>query len=111
MLKFYVVFWKSHYNSHLFCTVQLMESESVAENCQSRLQLQGIPFFRFNPRLEEALPSPEVTREQLLNMIMQTRYQTMGIHMDQLVDMLYQIQAIMKRRTVQKTIALVHNRK
>ena len=75
-----------------------MESELIAENCQSRLQSQGIPFYRFNPRLEEALPSPDVGGEKLLNMIMQTRYQTIGVQMDQLVDMLYEIRAIMKRQ-------------
>ena len=87
-----------------------MESESVAVNCQSRLQSQGIPFFRFNPRLEEALPSPDASREQLLDMIMQTRYQTMGVHMDQLVDMLHEIRTIMKRQRVQQTIVSAHDR-
>ena len=77
-----------------------MESESVAQNCQSRLQSQGIPFYRFNPYLQEALPSQDVSRDQLLDMIMQTRYQTMGIHMNQLVKMLHDIRTIMKRQNV-----------
>jgi calcium-independent phospholipase A2 len=92
-------------------TKALMESESVAENCQSRLQSQGIPFYRFNPRLEEAMPSPDVSRERLLNMIMQTRYQTIGVHMDQLVNMLREIQTIMKRQRVQQMVSLACNRK
>ena len=77
----------------------------MAENCQSRLLQQGIPFYRFNPHLDEAIPSPEVSGEKLLNMIMQTRYQTMGVQMDQLVDRLHEIRTIMKKQSVRKEIA------
>lgn len=74
----------------------------MAENCQSRLQQQGIPFFRFNPHLDEAIPTTEISGEKLLNMIMQARYQTMGVLMDRLVEILHEVRAIMKRQCLQK---------
>lgn len=82
----------------------------MAENCQSRLQQKGIPFCRFNPHLDEVLPAGETNSEKLVNMIMQTRYQTLGVHMDQLVKMLYDIRELMKPKRVKRRCRDVHTR-
>ena len=76
----------------------------MAENCQSRLQQKGIPFYRFNPNLDEAIPAGEINGEKLLNMIMQTRYQTMAVQMDHLVDVLYDIRMLMRRQKVKRKV-------
>ena len=82
----------------------------MAKNCQSRLQQQGIPFYRFNPHLDEAIPTTELNAEKLLNMIMQTRYQTMGVEMDRLVDMLHEIRAIMKKQRKITSVSMCYHR-
>ena len=94
--------------NHDIFPIQLVESESVAENCRSRLQQKGIPFHRFNPHLDEVLPAGETDSEKLINMIMQTRYQTMGVHMDELVKMLHDIRELMKTKRKSRDVR-THN--
>ena len=66
-----------------------MESESIAENCRSRLQEQGVPFYRFSPYLSEIIPAGETDTEKLVDVIMRTRVETAGPTMDELAQMLH----------------------
>ena len=54
-------------------SMQLVETETVTENCRSRCAEQGIIFFRLNPRLEEVIEASETNNEKLFDMILQTR--------------------------------------
>lgn len=49
--------------------LKLVESESVAKSFDSRMQEQGIPFYRFNPDLDEVIPSGETDLGKLTNML------------------------------------------
>jgi hypothetical protein len=46
-----------------------VESESVARSFSSRMQEQEIPFYRFNPQLDEVIPSGETDLTKLMNML------------------------------------------
>lgn len=46
-----------------------MESESVSRSFSSRMQEQGIPFYRFNPQLDEVIPSGEIDLTKLVGML------------------------------------------
>ena len=50
-------------------SLQLVESESVARSFSSRMQEQGIPFYRFNPQLDEVIPSGETDLVRLTSML------------------------------------------
>ena len=90
--------------------IQLVVSESVAVNCKSRLEQRGIPFYRFNPKLDKTIPAGETDLEILLDMVLQTRYQAMGKEMDDLVKMLHDIRCIvMEQEMKKKCIDRVHN--
>ena len=57
-----------------------MESESVAKSFSSRLQEQGIPFYRFNPQLDEVIPSGETDLTKLLNMLIKVSLITGAVY-------------------------------
>ena len=59
----------------MIVTLQLVESEVIAENCQSRCKEQGILFYRFNPQLEEVIPPGETDNAKLMDMILEARKQ------------------------------------
>ena len=54
---------------------QLVESESVARSFSSRMEEQGIPFYRFNPQLDEVVPSGETDLVKLVNMVIKVSQQ------------------------------------
>ena len=56
-------------------TLQLVESEVIAENCQSRCKEQGILYYRFSPQLEEVIPPGETDSAKLMDMILEARKQ------------------------------------
>ena len=90
---------KISYHSILF---QLLESESIAENCRSRLIEQGIPFYRFNPHLDDVIPAGETDTEKLLNMILKARTETIGQQMDELVQMFHLIAEMTRKLKARK---------
>ena len=55
--------------------LQLVESEVVADNCQSRCKEQGILFYRFNLQLEEVIATGETDSAKLMDMIIEARKQ------------------------------------
>lgn len=71
--------------------VQLVESEKVAENSQSRCKEQGIPFYRFSPLLKNIIPAGETDNEKLLNMVIETKVQ---IGEQELKEMIEQLRII-----------------
>ena len=79
-----------------------MDSELVAENCHSRLLEQGIPFYRFSPRLEEVISAGESRTDRLVNMVIKTRLQTIGFTMNDLVQMLHIIAEMTRNLRVQR---------
>lgn len=86
-----------------FCLYsQLVESESVAQNVKSRLIEQGIPFYRFNPHLDEAIPSGETDIEKLLNMTVQSRIQTLGVQLDELIQLLHLVARLNRQHETQR---------
>lgn len=54
---------------------QLVKSETVARNFRTRCWEQGIPFYRFNPELDEEIASGETDSEALVRMLVQTKMQ------------------------------------
>ena len=56
--------------------IQLVESETVAENTKARCEGQGTPFFRFSPKLPETVATGETDNIILINMLISTMVQT-----------------------------------
>ena len=59
----------------MIVALQLVESEVIAENCQSRCKEQGILFYRFSPQLEEVIAPGETDSAKLIDMILEARKQ------------------------------------
>ena len=57
-------------------SLQLVESEIVADNCKSRCAEQQIPFYRFSPQLDEVVAAGETDNEKIINMVIQAKKQT-----------------------------------
>lgn len=68
---------------------QLVESEMVAENCKSRCEEQGIPFYRFSPHLKEVVAAGETDLNKLLDMIIQTKIETSEQRLQELIDLFF----------------------
>ncbi len=51
----------------------------MARSFNSRLQEQGVPFYRFNPQLEEVVPSGETDLIKLMAMLTKVRF-ALGIY-------------------------------
>ena len=69
--------------------MQLVESEMVAENCKSRCEEQGIPFYRFSPHLKEVVAAGETDLTKLLDMIIQTKIETSEQGLQELIDLFF----------------------
>ena len=92
-------------------SMQLVETETVTENCRSRCAEQGIIFFRLNPRLEEVIEASETNNEKLFDMILQTRMEmiehndlgdlVLNFHM--LSDVCRKVYAQIQSQTIQCT--------
>lgn len=63
----------------------------VATNSHSRCQEQGIPFYRFSPKLKDVIAGSETDNEKLFNMVIQTRIDTREQGMDELIDLFHMI--------------------
>lgn len=63
----------------------------VATNSQSRCREQGIPFFRFSPKLRDVIAGSETDNEKLFNMVIQTRIDTREQGMEELVRLFHTI--------------------
>ena len=59
----------------LFLPAQLVESEIVAKNCNTRCHEQHIPFYRFSPQLAHMVGAGETDSDKLVDMMLQTRIQ------------------------------------
>ena len=70
-----VIYTVSHY------LLQLLESETVAENTRARCGGQGTPFYRFSPKLAETVATGETDNGILINMIIAAIVQTVP-HME-----------------------------
>ena len=53
---------------------QLVDSENVAKNMQSRMAELRIPFYRFSPHIDDVIPMGETDMVKLLNMILKVRW-------------------------------------
>lgn len=63
----------------------------VATNSQSRCREQGIPFYRFSPKLRDVIAGSETDNEKLFNMVIQTRIDTREQGMEELVRLFHTI--------------------
>ena len=63
----------------------------VATNSQSRCREQGIPFYRFSPKLKDVIAGSETDNEKLFNMVIQTRIDTREQGMEELVGQFHTI--------------------
>ncbi len=54
-------------------TIQMEKSELVAENSKRRCTEQNIPFFRFNPIIDEIVDHGETDMKKLINMVIKTK--------------------------------------
>ena len=57
-------------------SLQLVESEMVAENTKARCEGQGTPYYRFSPKLAETVATGETDNGILINMLIATIVQT-----------------------------------
>ena len=71
--------------------LQLVESEMVATNSHSRCREQGIPFYRFSPKLRDVIAGSETDNEKLFNMVIQTRIDTREQGMEEVVRLFHTI--------------------
>ena len=60
----------------LSTSIQLVESETVAMNTKARCESQGIPYYRFSPKLAENVATGETDNKILINMLLSTIVQT-----------------------------------
>lgn len=65
-----------------------METEKVAENSKSRCEEQDIPFYRFNPNLNEIIPAGETDNEKLLDMIIEAKIQVKEQGLKEMTELL-----------------------
>lgn len=74
-------------------SLQVVESEGVAENCRSRCMKQNIPYYRFSPKLDEAIPLSEGDSEKLVDIVIKTKVllQSMDAQVDELVQLFYHL--------------------
>ena len=63
----------------------------VADNSRSRCREQGIPFYRFSPKLKDVIAGSETDNEKLFNMVIQTRIETKEQGMQELVRLFHTI--------------------
>ena len=63
----------------------------VATNSHSRCREQGIPFYRFSPKLKDVIAGSETDNEKLFNMVIQTRIDTREQGMEELVEVFHKI--------------------
>ena len=63
----------------------------VATNSQSRCREQGIPFYRFSPKLRDVIAGSETDNEKLFNMVIQTRIDTREQGMEEVVRLFHTI--------------------
>ena len=63
----------------------------VATNSQSRCREQGIPFYRFSPKLKDVIAGSETDNEKLFNMVIQTRIDTREQGMEEVVRLFHTI--------------------
>ena len=63
----------------------------VATNSQSRCREQGIPFYRFSPKLRDVIAGSETDNEKLFNMVIQTRIDTREQGMEDVVRLFHTI--------------------
>ena len=57
-------------------SLQLVESETVADTCECNFREQGIPYYRFSPNLLEAISAGETDSRKLIDSVITTRQQT-----------------------------------
>ncbi len=71
----------------------MVESEGVADNCRSRCAKQNIPFYRFNPELDEVIPLSEGDNEKLVNIVIKTKVllQSLDAQVDELVQLFFHL--------------------
>ena len=63
----------------------------VATNSQSRCREQGIPFYRFSPKLRDVIAGSETDNEKLFNMVIQTRIDTREQGMEGVIRLFHTI--------------------
>ena len=69
---------------------------------RSRLWDQGVPFYRFNPHLNEEISPAETNLEKLFNLIIQTRLQTEGPDMKELVQLFHLVAEMSRKMQARK---------
>ena len=71
--------------------MQLVETEKVTENSKSRCKEQGIPFYRFNPTLNDIIPAGETDNTKLLDMVIETKVQIKEQSLKEMTEILQMI--------------------
>ena len=65
--------------------LQAVLSEEMAKNCTSQCEAQDIPFYRFNPTMEERFPPlGELELKKITSIIVQTIVQILGKNLEEL---------------------------
>jgi calcium-independent phospholipase A2 len=82
----------------------LVESETVAENTKARCEGQGIPYYRFSPKLAETVATGETDNGVLINMIISTIVQTVP-GMEDLHEQFVRISEANQKEKYRKRIA------
>ena len=64
----------SRYKKHLvYLTLQLVESEMIAQNVQTQCRERGITFYRISPALDEKIFTTEMNNKYLCHMVVSAR--------------------------------------
>ena len=73
--------------------MQLVETEKVAENSESRCKELDIPYYRFNPKLNDIIPAGETDNVKLMDMVIETKVQIKEQKLKEMIEMLQMITA------------------
>ena len=65
----------------------------MVENSASRCKELDIPFYRFNPELNEIIPAGETDNVKLMNMVMETKIQIKEQKLKEMIEILQMITA------------------
>ena len=83
--------------------MQIGESEKVAENSRSRCKEQDIPFYRFNPKLNDIIPAGETDNLKLMDMVLETKIQIKEQRLKEMTELLQMITVSSSDVSVEQT--------
>ena len=76
----------------------------MAVNCRSRCEEQGIPYYRFNPLINDIIPMGETDVKKLIDMAITTKTEILNQWSDQLEELrqLLSLSSKMRKRTLKR---------